>query len=80
MLKRGQFGPLLSRGTMRETPLILVVDDDPGILELVHDILSPTYRVNKASSVKEAQEKLLLIIMVQMVFLMPVTKVVGMMR
>ncbi len=43
---------------MRETPLILVVDDDPGILELVHDILSPTYRVTTASSVKEAQEKL----------------------
>jgi len=43
---------------MRETPLILVVDDDPGILELVQDILSPYYQVITASSVKEAQEYL----------------------
>lgn len=43
---------------MRETPLILVVDDDPGILELVQDILSPAYRVLTASSVKEAQDYL----------------------
>jgi signal transduction histidine kinase/CheY-like chemotaxis protein len=43
---------------MRETPLILVVDDDPGILDLVQEILSPSYQVITASSVKEA-EKLL---------------------
>jgi len=43
---------------MRETPLILVVDDDPGIRELVQDILTPSYRVNTASSVKEAEEQL----------------------
>ncbi|MFZ2087506.1 MAG: response regulator [Desulfobaccales bacterium] len=43
---------------MRDTPLILVVDDDPGIRELVRDILTPSYRVTTASSVKEAQEQL----------------------
>ncbi|MFW6126726.1 MAG: response regulator [Thermodesulfobacteriota bacterium] len=43
---------------MRETPLILVVDDDPGILELVRDILSSSYQVVTANSVKEAQEYL----------------------
>ena len=43
---------------MRETPLILVVDDDPGILELVRDILSPSYQVITAGSVREAQEYL----------------------
>jgi signal transduction histidine kinase/CheY-like chemotaxis protein len=43
---------------MRETPLILVVDDDPGILELVQDILSSSYQVITAGSVKEAQEYL----------------------
>lgn len=43
---------------MRETPLILVVDDDPGILQLVQDILSPSYRVTTAGSIKEAQEHL----------------------
>jgi signal transduction histidine kinase/CheY-like chemotaxis protein len=43
---------------MRETPLILVVDDDPGILQLVRDILSPSYQVITAGSVKEAQERL----------------------
>lgn len=39
---------------MREAPHILVVDDDPGILELVQDLLSPTYRVDTASNGKEA--------------------------
>lgn len=43
---------------MRETPTILVVDDDPGILELVRDILSSSYRVVTAGSVKEAQDYL----------------------
>jgi len=43
---------------MRETPLILIVDDDPGILELVRDILSSSYQVITASSVQEAQEYL----------------------
>lgn len=43
---------------MRETPLILVVDDDPGILDLVQEILSPSYQVITASSVKEAQKHL----------------------
>lgn len=43
---------------MRETPLILVVDDDPGILHLVQDILSPSYQVITASSIKEAEEHL----------------------
>ena len=48
----------LVKGNMRDTPLILVVDDDPGIRELVRDILTPSYRVTTASSVKEAQEQL----------------------
>ena len=43
---------------MRETPLILAVDDDPGILDLVRDILSTSYRVTTASSVQEAQKLL----------------------
>jgi signal transduction histidine kinase/CheY-like chemotaxis protein len=43
---------------MRETPLILVVDDDQGIQDLVRDILSTSYRVTTASSVKEAQKQL----------------------
>src|SRR3974390_280722 len=43
---------------MRETPLILVVDDDPGILDLVRDILSSSYRVTTANSVTEAQKQL----------------------
>ena len=43
---------------MREAPHILVVDDDPGILNLTRDILSPSYRVTTASSVQEAQEHL----------------------
>jgi signal transduction histidine kinase/CheY-like chemotaxis protein len=43
---------------MRETPLILVVDDDPGILGLVQEILSPSYQVTTASSVKEARKHL----------------------
>ena len=43
---------------MRETPLILVVDDDPGIQDLVRDILTTSYRVVTASSVKEAQKYL----------------------
>ena len=43
---------------MRETPLILVVDDDPGILNLVRDILSSSYRVTTANSVTEAQKQL----------------------
>jgi len=43
---------------MRETPLILVVDDDPGILDLVQEILSTSYQVITASSVKEAQKHL----------------------
>ncbi len=43
---------------MRETPLILVVDDDPGILELVRDILSSSYQLVTANSVKGAQEYL----------------------
>ena len=40
---------------MRETPLILVVDDDPGIQDLVRDILTTSYRVVTVNSVKEAQ-------------------------
>jgi signal transduction histidine kinase/CheY-like chemotaxis protein len=43
---------------MREAPLILVVDDDPGIQGLVRAILSPSYRIATASSVKEAQKQL----------------------
>ena len=43
---------------MREAPHILVVDDDPSILDLTRDILSPSYRVTTASSVQEAQEHL----------------------
>jgi signal transduction histidine kinase/CheY-like chemotaxis protein len=43
---------------MRETPHILVVDDDPGILDLTRDILSSSYRVTTAGSVKAAQEYL----------------------
>jgi signal transduction histidine kinase/CheY-like chemotaxis protein len=43
---------------MRETPLILAVDDDPGILDLVRDILSSSYRVTTASSVQEARKLL----------------------
>ena len=43
---------------MRETPLILVVDDDPGIQDLVRDILTTSYRVVTVSSVKEAQKYL----------------------
>jgi signal transduction histidine kinase/CheY-like chemotaxis protein len=43
---------------MREAPHILVVDDDPGILDLTRDILSTSYRVTTANSVHEAQEHL----------------------
>ncbi|MEJ2069659.1 MAG: response regulator [Syntrophobacterales bacterium] len=43
---------------MRETPLVLVVDDDPGILDLVREILSPSYQVVTAGSVKEARKHL----------------------
>jgi len=43
---------------MREAPKILVVDDDPGILDLVRDILSPAYKVTTAASVTEAQDYL----------------------
>ncbi len=43
---------------MRQTPWILVVDDDPGILELVQDLLKPTYLVDTAKNVKEAQARL----------------------
>jgi PAS domain S-box-containing protein len=43
---------------MRQTPWILVVDDDPGILELVQDLLGPNYRVGTADNVKEAQARL----------------------
>jgi signal transduction histidine kinase/CheY-like chemotaxis protein len=43
---------------MQEAPHILVVDDDPSILDLTRDILSPSYRVTTASSVQEAQEHL----------------------
>ena len=44
---------------MKQTPWILVVDDDPGILELVQDLLKPTYMVDTANNVKEAQARLL---------------------
>jgi signal transduction histidine kinase/CheY-like chemotaxis protein len=43
---------------MREAAHILVVDDDPGILDLTRDILATSYRVTTASSVREAQEHL----------------------
>ena len=43
---------------MRDTPYILVVDDDSSILELVQGLLSPTYKVDTASSGKEAQRRL----------------------
>jgi PAS domain S-box-containing protein len=43
---------------MRPTPWILVVDDDPGILELVQDLLRPNYLVDTANNVKEAQTRL----------------------
>ncbi|MGQ9687551.1 MAG: response regulator [Desulfobaccales bacterium] len=43
---------------MKETPLILVVDDDPATLELVREILSTNYRITTASSVEEAQKHL----------------------
>ncbi len=43
---------------MRQTPWILVVDDDPGILELVQDLLRPNYLVDTAKNVKEAQARL----------------------
>ncbi len=40
---------------MQEQPIILVVDDDPAILELVTDILQPSgYLVNTAANGKEA--------------------------
>ena len=40
---------------MRKQPIILVVDDEPAILELVKDILSPAgYLVNTATNGKEA--------------------------
>jgi PAS domain S-box-containing protein len=40
---------------MKKQPIILVVDDEPAILELVQDILSPTgYLVNTAVNGKEA--------------------------
>jgi signal transduction histidine kinase/CheY-like chemotaxis protein len=43
---------------MRQTPWILVVDDDLGILELVQDLLRPNYLVDTAKNVKEAQARL----------------------
>jgi|UniRef100_A0A7C5ALW5 signal transduction histidine kinase len=43
---------------MKQTPWILVVDDDPGILELVQDLLRPNYLVDTAKNVKEAQVRL----------------------
>ncbi len=43
---------------MRQPPWILVVDDDPGILELVQDLLQPQYLVDTAKNVKEAQTRL----------------------
>lgn len=43
---------------MRDTPHILVVDDDPGILVLVQDLLSPSYQVDIAGSGKEAQGRI----------------------
>lgn len=42
---------------MKETPIVLVVDDDPSTLELVREILSFTYKVITAGSVKEAKEQ-----------------------
>jgi len=43
---------------MKDIPHILVVDDDPGILRLTQDLLSPTYHIDTASSGKEAQERI----------------------
>lgn len=43
---------------MRQTPWILVADDDPGILELVQDLLRPDFLVDTAKNVKEAQARL----------------------
>lgn len=41
---------------MRKTSHLLVVDDDPGILELVQDLLTTTYQIHTAANGKEAQE------------------------
>lgn len=43
---------------MRESAHILVVDDDPGILALVEELLSPSYRVYTAKNGREAQRLL----------------------
>ncbi len=43
---------------MKETPHILVVDDEPKTLALVREILSSTYRVTTADSVATAREHL----------------------
>jgi signal transduction histidine kinase/CheY-like chemotaxis protein len=43
---------------MKQIPWILVVDDDLGILDLVQDLLKPTYLVDTAQNVKEAQARL----------------------
>ncbi len=37
-----------------DMPAILMVDDDPMLLELYHDVLAPRYRVLLAASVAEA--------------------------
>ena len=44
---------------MREQPLVLLVDDDPAILELMQEILSPgAYVVDIASNGRKAVERL----------------------
>jgi signal transduction histidine kinase/CheY-like chemotaxis protein len=43
---------------MKETPWILVVDDEPAILELVQDLLKPDYLVDPVDNPRDAQARL----------------------
>ncbi len=43
---------------MPTRPVLLVVDDDAAILQLVADVLQPTYTVHLASDVLEAADEL----------------------
>mgnify|MGYP003920339845 CR=1 FL=1 len=43
---------------MKESPWILVVDDDPTMVKLVKDLLTPDYLVDTATHPREAQVKL----------------------
>ena len=42
----------------RSRPIVLVVDDEPALLELVHDVVGHTqdYKLISASSVEEARQ------------------------